>query len=757
MASDFKMYSYDGEKSFTLKKWKIRKGALVLYNSVILSCKYGDSKEEDVKDPLLRYKSNIAGTVLELVAKEGDLIQPGTTLIKVQPCSHPVTMKDLCAECGTDLRHLDKDNFDKLAAATTFSMVHIVPELKVCLEQAEKLGQDDEDRLLKNEKLVLLVDLDQTLIHTTNDFVDEGLPDMHHFKLYGPNSPAYHTKLRPGARKFLEKMSELFELHICTFGARLYAHKIAEILDADSKLFSHRILSRDECFDATSKTGNLKALFPRGDSMVCIIDDREDVWNYAPNVIHVKPFNYFRNTGDINAPPPVSFVSHGRENVKKTVENSKAPSMPEKITSENVQENGSVVQSTVSDFKSHPCLENPNQTNELNLENKAGDVSPNEVKNSVPLPENANKPVNSVTSNEHGNQDKSQSSEKDEEVKTEDIKSDENCDVKYDQFGYCYRRKYDEHGNKTELFEHDPFADPNADDYLLYLEDILRNVHKAYYDHYKEMKLNNKSGIPDLKVIVPKVRKNVLKGVNLVFSSIIPTNCTLETNKYWTLAESLGARVFRELVVDSSENRTTHVVASKFGTAKVNSARRHRGIHIVTLDWLLCCSERWEHTDERLFTLTKESNSDKANEGYPEHSFYDPSGKAYKGVSNKQPSLKRKSRKNHSKSEEEMFSERIFVEAGLSFSQEEIEDMDREVEEACSEESEGESEKQESSNTSSDESLSSGDYPKGWKRPRTECVDLEQNDGAEESSDADTIGSVDEEIVDAVKQEFGSC
>lgn len=43
-------------------------------------------------------------------------------------------------------------------------------------QQAEKLGRDDENRLLKNKKLVLLVDLDQTLIHTTNDNVPKHLP-----------------------------------------------------------------------------------------------------------------------------------------------------------------------------------------------------------------------------------------------------------------------------------------------------------------------------------------------------------------------------------------------------------------------------------------------------------------------------------------------------------------------------------------------------------------------------------------------------
>lgn len=39
--------------------------------------------------------------------------------------------------------------------------------------------------------------------------------------------------------------------------------------------------------------------------MVCIIDDREDVWRHASNLIHVRPYSFFQSTGDINAPPPL--------------------------------------------------------------------------------------------------------------------------------------------------------------------------------------------------------------------------------------------------------------------------------------------------------------------------------------------------------------------------------------------------------------------------------------------------------------------
>ena len=48
-----------------------------------------------------------------------------------------------------------------------------------------------------------------------------------------------------------------------------------------------------------------RSVFPCGDSMVAIIDDREDVWGRCPNLLHVKPYMFFTGTADINAPPPL--------------------------------------------------------------------------------------------------------------------------------------------------------------------------------------------------------------------------------------------------------------------------------------------------------------------------------------------------------------------------------------------------------------------------------------------------------------------
>ena len=57
------------------------------------------------------------------------------------------------------------------------------------------LGREDERRLLQHRRLVLLVDLDQTLIHTTNEDIQPNLKNVHHFQVNksGPWRPSVHS------------------------------------------------------------------------------------------------------------------------------------------------------------------------------------------------------------------------------------------------------------------------------------------------------------------------------------------------------------------------------------------------------------------------------------------------------------------------------------------------------------------------------------------------------------------------------------
>lgn len=133
----------------------------------------------------------------------------------------------------------------------------------------------------------------------------------------------------------------------------------------------------------------------------------------------------------------------------------------------------------------------------------------------------------------------------------------------------------------------------DPDDYLLYLENILLKIHSRFYDMYEKT-----SEIPDLKVLIPRIRSEVLVGSNIVFSGLVPSRMRLEHSKAFQIARSLGANVTQDLNED-----TTHLVAAASGTHKVNTARKRGEVRIVSPDWLWSCAERWEHVDERVFPL----------------------------------------------------------------------------------------------------------------------------------------------------------
>ena len=71
-------------------------------------------------------------------------------------------------------------------------------------------------------------------------------------------------------------------MHIYTMGTRAYAQHIAQLVDPDRKLFGDRILSRDESGSLVAK--DLQRIFPVDTSMVAVIDDRADVWNWKSGI-----------------------------------------------------------------------------------------------------------------------------------------------------------------------------------------------------------------------------------------------------------------------------------------------------------------------------------------------------------------------------------------------------------------------------------------------------------------------------------------
>lgn len=109
----------------------------------------------------------------------------------------------------------------------------------------------------------------------------------------------YYVKLRPHVHEFLQEARKMYELHIYTMGTRTYADAVAQALDPDGTIFAGRVLSRDESGSFMHKS--LARLFPYEQSMVVVVDDRADVWQWPPNLLRVRPYDFFVGIGDINA------------------------------------------------------------------------------------------------------------------------------------------------------------------------------------------------------------------------------------------------------------------------------------------------------------------------------------------------------------------------------------------------------------------------------------------------------------------------
>ncbi|XP_069112062.1 RNA polymerase II subunit A C-terminal domain phosphatase-like isoform X2 [Argopecten irradians] len=792
-------------------KWKVRKGYKVSHGAVL--CIYDTDKSKGLK-----IKATEVGTVIETMAKEGELLEPGCPVLMLQSCTHPTVMKDMCADCGADLREKAGLAGDRKApVSASVAMIHSIPELIVSEEQALELGKADEDRLLKNRKLVLLVDLDQTIIHTTNDNIPANLKDVYHFQLpHGNSQMWYHTRIRPKTKQFLETISKMYELHICTFGVRRYAHTIARFLDPEGRYFSHRILSRDECFNQNSKTANLKALFPCGDYMVCIIDDREDVWNFSPNLIHVKPYRFFQGTADINAPPGMTKTENDSEPITHKVRRiSRSESKEEQVNEEKKEEKDSEsvgdkkkdnnVKSTQSESIDQKVEGDSEIKTDSSGSSEQGGKDCDQTNNSK-----CETPEQVATEIESEKTEKSDTKTGDNKMYTNEKEND--CEKGESEMKVDGKKKEDVDKKADEEDKNEEIEWDDDDDYLIYLEEILSRIHKAFYDLYDQLQnktVKDKTEYPDLKNIIPYVKRKVLKGCNILFSGVFPTNLPPEKSRAYIVAKALGANIQTNFVPrdGSNSDATTHVVAALLGTVKVRTAQKTKGVHIVTPNWLWCCGERYEKVDERLFLLTETGPSSSRNS--PEVFRQKARNSKRKAEDSDEMSdediikqIEKKSKPENSVgSREERFSSSY--NPLYAFSDDDIACMDKEVEELMDESDGDQSDEddeerdarirskvlsQQSIHESSSEESMTGDFPRGWKAKGRKSTSNENSpshdkdpadvyheggeeseneldkfektveafaeDSASESDYGESIGSVDDEMAAAVEREF---
>lgn len=279
---------------------------------------FGEQWEEE-QTTIADWDSPVDGNIKVWKIHEGQTIGKDMAFVDIdESCPHSIQFAGLCGICGKDMTEMSWASVSNDTERAKINMIHDQNFLTVSESEASKAEEELQRRLLKQKKLSLVVDLDQTIIHaciepTVGEWQSdpnspnyEAVKDVRSFQLNddGPRGLAskcwYYIKMRPGLKEFLAKISELYELHVYTMGTRAYALNIAKIVDPDKRLFGDRIISRDENGNVTAKS--LARLFPVDTKMVVIIDDRADVWpKNRPNLIKVVPYDFFLGIGDINS------------------------------------------------------------------------------------------------------------------------------------------------------------------------------------------------------------------------------------------------------------------------------------------------------------------------------------------------------------------------------------------------------------------------------------------------------------------------
>lgn len=622
-----------------------RVGETVQKHALLLKFKYWDYQEDPSSkeanpqkvrvERIGTLESPIEGLIESIhIAVNDEVAHSGMELFHIEePCSHTVQYGGLCALCGKAVEDEKDYTGYSYEDRATIEMSHDSTGLRISLEEATKIEHNATKRLAEARKLILVVDLDQTVIQATVDPTvgkwqlnpkDPNYPyvaDVKSFVLEeepilprgwtGPRPPptkcCYYIKLRPGLETFLEKVLKLYELHVYTMATRNYALAICKLIDPTGEYFGDRILSRDESGLITHK--NLKRLFPVDQSMVAIIDDRGDVWQWEANLVKVVPYDFFVGIGDINLSflPKKNGQLLGPSKKRKAVARLEVVSETETDigdidTSENAPEDS--VDST--EFRSD---NGAGDDEDDDLEAREGGLSDSESQSPSPssgLESVTSSPIDRMVHLNGGeiNENLLVEQQKIRSKLVEQQQHDRPLAKLQEDLDKTIHSDHENSLSDSDDKEDDEHLLSDDDKELTYLESALSKCHTEYYKRYDVYKNNQNLRRPDLTTIIPKLKQESLKDLVVLFSGVFALGKNIDDVEIVIWCRQFGVKVVTEVYPD-----VTHVVCrdpdlslNKPGlTLKVRVAKKTLpNVKIVTPDWLFACLSQWKpvQTDE---------------------------------------------------------------------------------------------------------------------------------------------------------------
>lgn len=530
---------------WVLTSWLVVPGARVYRNQRVAALR---SASTGAMDHAL---APTEGTLQRTLVSEGshvnntrDAVPDFTAAIAViEFCPHSVVYQGLCAVCGEEavVSHFANVN----ERTTRLPVAYNARTLSVTRAEAESVAYMTAQQLLRERRLLLVLDLDHTLVHATDDprasAVLEHSPSgsdassIASFSLAssvatspGPLNSRMHLKLRPHLSEFLSRCAALFELHIYTMGSRPYADRVAELIDPEKRLFSGRITSREDFEEGRSNQKNISRLFPCDDSMVLIIDDREDVWvsgtgaSFMPNLIRAKPYYFFSGLHE----------AYDRALSSETQSTINCPPREDRAT---------------------PAIAGAPKE----LSAKTGEVEVNGHEHGLPLD-------------------------------TTPVLSDE-------------LRKL-----VCQWWESDS-SSHGWSDHLMRLASVLEMCHRRFFVDVPVISRDDVPACPiripaDVKKIVSDIRAGILAGCVLTFTGVFPLTIAPEQSDVWKLAVRHGALCHKEFTLGV----TTHVIASPergMCTEKTKAAIESEAAFVVDVSWLEDSTIQFERRPELLYSL----------------------------------------------------------------------------------------------------------------------------------------------------------
>ncbi|KAF3911654.1 hypothetical protein AA313_de0202315 [Arthrobotrys entomopaga] len=526
------------------------------YKSLITEDNEDGEEVQQVTDIISKFETPVGGKIVKWMVGKGSVVtSPSTGIVEIEePCPHPVVWNNQCAVCGMDLSEQTYINFHNIETAN-INVTHDNTGLKISRWEAENIEKEAKKRLLSSKKLSLVVDLDQTIIQATVDptvgeWRDDpsnpnydAVKDVEAFQLLdegaGGRGCWYYVKLRPGLKEFLEHISKLYECHIYTMGTRAYAMSIAKIVDPEGHIFGERILSRDESGSLTSKS--LERLFPVDTKMVVIIDDRGDVWKWSENLIKVTPYDFFVGIGDINSSFLPKRHDYQLAQQATAVVNAQKSDDPPVINPEQLTAPPPMPTNGAEDF---PMVDSVEEKKEENEEEDPG-VSPLET-----LVEMGGGDDPDILAEQTSRQNETLTAQQKERplARKQEVLDKQDSDSVSNHSNNGDTNS--ESGHRHNLL-HD------NDNELEYLTKALTEVHLEFFEEYQRRLVASKGGrvaqvrggkgpkkpahhgdgdylsnVPDIKHIMPRMKRRVFDNVVLVFSGVIPLGVDVQ-RYYW--------------------------------------------------------------------------------------------------------------------------------------------------------------------------------------------------------------------------------